>query len=213
MGLPHAIVFDLAGTLWDTTEVVAQAWNSALGLAEVDRTPMTATDIASIMGLTHDQIFPKLFPDLSVTQREVLSHHCYQQEEAYIRRLGGRLYAGVRQGLLEWSSRLPLAIVSNCQSGYIELFLEWSGLGRCFVDWECHGNTGLSKAENIKKLLGRRSWTRALYVGDTRSDQEAAAQAGCDFVFASYGFGQATSDARSIDSFAQLDALWVGGRA
>lgn len=209
MGLTHALIFDLDGTLWDTTEVVAQAWNVALERAHLqDR--ISARHIASIMGLTHDQIFPRLFPNLTRAQQENLSAYCYEEEERLIRRHGGQLYAGVREGLLSWARRLPLAIVSNCQQGYIELFLEWSELGSCFVDWECHGNTGHCKGDNLRALMQRRQWPTAVYVGDTAGDEAAAQQAGSQFVFCRYGFGQASPEARSIDSFSQLDAHLLG---
>lgn len=200
--MDEAIVFDLDGTLWDTTEVVATAWNSALGLAGVSHRTMTAGDIASIMGLTHGEIFPRLFPELTLPEQERLSHFCYAEEERFLRAQGGRLYAGVREGLTNLAERWPLAIVSNCQSGYIELFLECTGLS--FQDYECHGRTGQSKGQNLKSVLRRNGWRKALFVGDTRGDQEAAAEAGCPFVYAAYGFGQVETAGPRLDGFADL---------
>lgn len=200
----RSLVFDLDGTLWDTTEVVARAWNSALQEAGLDRPPMRAADIASIMGLTHEQIRARLFGELSLQRWEEFSALCYRTEEDMIRREGGVLYPGVREGLADLAQSHPLAIVSNCQKGYIELFLEWTGLRASFRDWECHGNTGLAKAENLRRLCQRQAWTSALYVGDTAGDEAAAAEAGCEFLFAAYGFGQASAGARRLESFAHL---------
>lgn len=197
------LVFDLDGTLWDTTEVVARAWSGALSEAGLPGS-MTAADIASIMGLTHDQIRARLFGHLSPPRWEEFSELCYRHEEDLIRQEGGSLYAGVRQGLMDLALAHPLAIVSNCQKGYIELFLEWTGLRTSFRDWECHGNTGLGKGENLRRLCQRQGWSQALYVGDTAGDEAAAAEAGCEFLFAAYGFGQASQSARRLESFAQL---------
>jgi len=199
-----ALVFDLDGTLWDTTEVVARAWSAALNEAGLQGPPMTASDIASMMGLTHEQIGARLFGHLSPEHWEEFSRLCYRHEEDLIRREGGILYAGVRQGLIELARTHPLAIVSNCQKGYIELFLEWTGLRASFRDWECHGNTGLAKGENLSRLCQRQGWREALYVGDTAGDEAAAAEAGCEFLFAAYGFGQASAGVRRLESFAQL---------
>lgn len=198
------LVFDLDGTLWDSTQVVAEAWNVALAEAGVPFGPLAATDIASIMGLTHEQIRVRLFPDLSDSLWERFSELAYIREEEFLRRQGARLYSGVAEGLTRLAESHALAIVSNCQKGYIEVFLDWTGLRSLFCDWECHGNTGRSKGENLKLLCARQNWNEALYVGDTAGDEQAAGEAGCDFLFASYGFGQASAAARVLDSFDQL---------
>ena len=46
-----------------------------------------------------------------------------------------------------------LYIVSNCQSGYIEAFLEHYGFGHYFEDIECFGNNGLKKGDNIRNVV------------------------------------------------------------
>lgn len=166
--------------------------------------PVTAADIGAVMGLTHEQIRLQLFPQLDPALWEAFSRLAYQREEEWIRREGGVLYPGVADALRSLSRNHPLAIVSNCQRGYIEVFLEWTGLVDCFVDWECHGNTGLSKGENLRSLCARHGWVQALYVGDTSGDEVAAAEAGCEFLFAEYGFGRASSDALRLSTFADL---------
>lgn len=197
------LIFDLDGTLWDSTQVVAQAWNAALAESNLPG-PITARDIGSIMGLTHEQIRVRLFPQLKAERWDAFSELAYRREEEFIRRLGGRLYPGVREGLPQLCARHPLAIVSNCQRGYIEVFLEWTGLRDCFLDWECHGNTGLSKGENIRRLCARHNWSGALYIGDTAGDEAAAAEAGCDFFFAEYGFGEASPVPPRLQAFSEL---------
>ncbi|MBN9418297.1 MAG: HAD family hydrolase [Candidatus Eremiobacteraeota bacterium] len=195
------------GTLWDSTEVVARAWNAALRQVGLQFGPLTAADIASIMGLTHEQIRERLFSELASDSWERFSDLAYLREEEFLRREGAVLYAGVAEGLTRLAQSHPLAIVSNCQKGYIEVFLDWTGLRSLFCDWECHGQTGLSKGENLKLLCGRQNWTEALYVGDTAGDEKAAQEAGCDFLFAAYGFGQASPAAPVLSSFDQLLSL------
>lgn len=210
-GLP--VLFDLDGTLWDTTEPVAAAWNEALRRAGLSGRRITPADIASIMGLTHDQIFPRLFPELEPARREALSELCYEEEERFIAERGGTLYPGVDAGLRRLAAQRPLGIVSNCQKGYIELFLEACGLRSLFVDWECHGNTGQSKGDNIARVMSRQHWPEAFYVGDTVGDETAAAQAGCAFLYAAYGFGTASPAACAFSSFDGIvEELRIAGR-
>jgi len=198
------LVFDLDGTLWDSTEMVARAWNAALKESGLEFGPLCAADIGSIMGFTHEQIRQRLFPELEPARWNAFSRLAYQREEEFLRRSGGQLYPGVREILPRLAERHPLGIVSNCQKGYIEVFLEWTGMRSFFQDWECHGNTGLSKGENLIRLCARRRWSNGLYVGDTAGDEAAAREAGCDFLFAAYGFGQASATAAVLTSFEQL---------
>src|SRR5204863_100821 len=86
-------------------------------------------------------------------------------------------------------ARHPLFIVSNCQAGYVETFYRWSGLGPCFRDFECWGNTGRTKAENLAMLIARNGLRRTLLVGDTPGDQAAARECGVPFVYVDYGSG------------------------
>ncbi|MCD7954864.1 MAG: HAD-IA family hydrolase [Lachnospiraceae bacterium] len=113
-------------------------------------------------------------------------------------------YPGVQQTIRELSEKVPVFIVSNCQCGYIELLLKKTGLGPFVTDIECFGNTGKSKGDNIRLLVGRNGLHSPIYVGDTQGDADAAAQAGIPFVYAAYGFGTADHMDAEISCFAEL---------
>ena len=149
------LAFDLDGTLWDSTAGVAQAWSQVLRDRLPHRPLLTAADFAGVMGLPHQPMVERLFPDLEPAQRESLVAACYAREEALLRAQGGQLYPQARAVVQQLAEYFPLLIVSNCQRGYIEAFLDWSGLAPCFLDWECHGNTGLTKGQNLRRLLAR----------------------------------------------------------
>ena len=98
-------------------------------------------------------------------------------------------------------------IVSNCQSGYIELFLKKTGLAPYVTDTECFGDTGMKKAENIRLVVARNGLQQPVYVGDTKGDEEAAHAAGVPFVHAAYGFGRAVQPEAVIGTFSDLLTL------
>ena len=100
-----------------------------------------------------------------------------------------------------------LAIVSNCQRGYVEAFLKGSGLGEMFLDYEEWGRTGLSKGENIRLVMERNGYKKGVYIGDTRKDQEATLQAGLPFVHAAYGFGKSENPDGVIHSLSELPSV------
>ena len=55
-----AVLFDLDGTLWDSTAAVVPAWNRVLG--KWGKT-VTRADMASIMGLTDREIARRFLPE------------------------------------------------------------------------------------------------------------------------------------------------------
>jgi len=100
-----------------------------------------------------------------------------------------------------------LYIVSNCQDGYIQAFLNYHKMWDYFEDFECSGKTGRFKGENIKLIIDRNNLDKAIYVGDTQGDLNAANFALIPFVYASYGFGVIDRDAISINGFSEIEIV------
>ena len=134
------------------------------------------------------------------------------EDNKVVAELGGQVFPDVEAGLRRLSVRYPLFIVSNCQTGYIEVFLRWSGLGACFRDFECWGNTGRSKADNLRALIERNQLRHPVFVGDTPGDQAAARECRVPFLHADYGFGRCPDAAHRFSSFAELTG-WLLARA
>lgn len=200
------IIFDLDGTLWDSCRVVSESWSltlRTLGIAERGPGPQ---EVKGIMGMTADEIAKTLFSRYGERAGEIC-RACIHGENAYIARHGGDLYPGVPEMLETLSERLPLFIVSNCLEGYIECFLESSGLGPLFRDFASEGATGLLKAGNIALIKARHGLCAPVYVGDTAMDEKSAREAGLPFIFAAYGFGEAISPDAVIGSPTELPAL------
>ena len=98
-------------------------------------------------------------------------------EIEHVAKVGGILFEGLEETLEYLSGKYKLYIVSNCQKGYIEAFLEFHKLGKYFVDRENAENTGLSKGKNIRLVMARNGLENTVYVGDTIGDQNAAKEA------------------------------------
>lgn len=184
-----SVLFDLDGTLWDTTAALAEVWQQALRDEPDARRELTRQDIAGIMGMTSVQLMHKLFPQLSDERGAELFDKLCVIEDDYLREHGGILYEGLEDTLRALSERVPLAIISNCGPDYIPTFFEAHGLDKYFTDWECIGRTGLQKGDNIRLVAERNGLKSPVYVGDTVMDQDAARAAGVPFIFAAYGFG------------------------
>ena len=160
-----SIIFDVDGTLWDSTEIVAESWDEYLHNKEHMNITITAETCAP-------------------------------------------LYEDLEETLKTLSEKYPLYIVSNCQAGYIEVFLKSSGLGKYFRGHLCFGDTGLEKHDTILKLMDTYHLKDPVYVGDTMGDFLSCRKAGIPFVFASYGFGSVPEPDYRICSPADLTKLF-----
>lgn len=186
----YGIIFDMDGTLWDSAEGVVASWNEIIEREYAPEKKITVKDMQSVMGLTMDRLAEKLFPDLEEAKRMELLDHCGLHENEYLRIHGGRLYDGLEDTLKKLQEKYFLYIVSNCQKGYIEAFLEHYHFEKYFEDIECYGNNLLQKGDNIRQIVERNHLTKAVYVGDIQGDYEASQIAGVSFIHAAYGFGK-----------------------
>ncbi|MCR4672903.1 MAG: HAD family hydrolase [Lachnospiraceae bacterium] len=201
-----SIIWDLDGTLWDSTDGIIETWNLILkDHPEISRT-VTREDMASNFGLPIRQIGRNMFPETTPEVSDALMQECGEKENIYLAEHGGTLFPEETEILerLAAAAQRGMYIVSNCQTGYIESFYSGNGLGRFFLDQECMGNTGLSKAENIRLVMERNGLEAPVFIGDTDSDRQAAKESGIDFIHASYGFGDPKEGECAADSFKDL---------
>lgn len=199
-----ALIFDIDGTLWDSRQVVADSWNEIIQ-AELGYNPhFTPERLSDLFGRTMTDIADRVFPDLPPEERYRMGYRCFQGENKALERRAGTFYPTVLETIPVLARRCPLYILSNCQSGYIDLVLKHSGLKDCFSGWMCFDDTGLPKGENLKLLVQRHGLKDPVYVGDTQGDWEACQVAGIPMIFASYGLGQVKDPIPTIQRFDQL---------
>ncbi len=212
---PDSILFDLDGTLWDATHAIADGWKTVLAEhpTVVPSEPITLECIRYYMGLTNEELGAILFPKLSLEDQMRMMRASCAIENQVLGEHGGILYPRVLETLELLSEKLPLMIVSNCQCGYIECFLQANGGAPYIRDFLCSDETKMEKGENIRLLMERHGLKTPVLVGDTTSDSTAAQKAGIPFVYAKYGFGEQFGRGRVtdysywIEEFSELAAL------
>ena len=206
--MKKGIIFDLDGTLWDASEQVTTSWNMALSTVKDFNLRIDRRDMMSFMGNLLFDIGRMMLPkNLSDERVQELIDLCIEYEHAYLREFGAPLYENLVKTLEELKKEYSLFIVSNCQAGYIEVFLDYTGLWDAFDDYECPGRTGLSKGENIKLICKRNSLESVVYVGDTDGDYNATCSAGLPFIHAAYGYGRPHKATPEIRRFDELPCL------
>lgn len=202
-----SIIFDVDGTIWDSTQSVADSWNKAIREhSDLDLT-LDPVSLSRVFGKTMTEIADALFPALDTEARMKLLDACYAEENRYLEDHPGLLYDGVAETIRNLSLRYPLYIVSNCQCGYIEVMLKTSGLAPYIKDHLCFGETLRPKGETIRLLMEKNSLKSPVYVGDTQGDADACKAAGIPFIFAEYGFGDVPDAATRIQRFSDLEKI------
>ena len=204
--MTDGIIFDLDGTLWDSCRSVAESWQQTLREHYKPDAVVTASDIAGIMGMTPAQITAALFSEYGDSAEEI-AQRCMREECEYITVHGGRLYDDMEEVLKTLSREHSLFIVSNCQLGYIQSFLAFTGFSKYFTDFIEQASTGLSKGENNRLIIERHSLKSPVYIGDTASDKASAEFAGIPFIYAAYGFGRLEGEALTVSAPSEIPGV------
>ncbi|PKF75678.1 HAD family hydrolase [Chryseobacterium sp. PMSZPI] len=186
------LIFDLDGTLWDPRLTIIKIWNDVLQRHQLIEKELKPEDMNQYMGLLAKDIVPNIVPGISSQRVQDILSEIVAQENKVLRVQGGILYDHVEETLKSLVNTHQLFIVSNCQNGYIESFLEYYQFNALFIDFESHGRTGKTKSENIQLIMKRNhlSVEDSVYIGDTQTDYDSATSNGLPFIFCTYGFGK-----------------------
>lgn len=187
-----SIIFDLDGTLWDSTASIAENWNEVLARHNLLEKPLSASDMHPYMGLLIGDVLKSIFPEITEEFIQEIIAEIMDNEEKILSKNGGILYENVQKTLEKLAVNHNLYIVSNALDGYIQAFIEYFNFQELFKDFESHGATGKNKAENIRLLMDRNflNSSETVYVGDTQTDYLSAKENDVDFIFCAYGFGE-----------------------
>lgn len=208
-----SIIFDLDGTLWDSTAACAVSWNRAVEKLSLPSRNFQPNDIASIMGMPHKKIYEKMFPSLSEAKRGDVAKTCYTEEIDLISKEGAAVYPGVEDGLKILQKHFSLYVLSNCLIEYLDTFLAVTQFSKYFKDSLCHGHTGQSKGHNMKLLVEKHKMKHPVYVGDTAGDHRSSLEAGVPYLHVSYGFGKPHEECPVFQSFPELVQHLISGAA
>lgn len=203
-----SIIFDVDGTLWNSTDIVARSWTDYLKQVENIDITVTSERLQSLFGMLLSDIAAVIFAEYPKEEQLRLVDACNEAEHRALEEECAPLYEDLENVLKQLSAKYPLFIVSNCEAGYIEVFLRATGFGSYFKGHLCPGDTGNAKAENITQIAKDYDLKNPVYVGDTMGDFNACEKAGVPFIFASYGFGDVPAPYASIQKPSDLLTLF-----
>lgn len=204
-----SIIFDVDGTLWDATGIVASAWTKRARQAYGPQITITPQQLKGLFGKLLPDIAAQLFPrETKERQMALINLCCEEEHQALLAAPEAPIFPGLEDTLQVLSEKYKLFIVSNCQAGYIEVFLTCTGFAHYFQGHLCPGDTGLPKGKNIAEIIRRHHLGAPVYVGDTQGDYLAAREAGIPFVHAAYGYGKVDSPDYAISQVSELAAIF-----
>ena len=205
----ESLIFDIDGTLWDSTELVAKGYNRHLERIGLGHLAVTGAYLKGLFGRTMTEIADVIFAETEVPRRYEIMQACMDEEHVVLEEDPCEIaYEGVAQTVEKLAKKHRLFIVSNSQSGYPQLLMEKLGIGHLIEGHLCYGDTGTCKGETIRTLMERHGITDAVYIGDTQGDMEASYMAGLPFVFCRYGFGTPEKFDAAVDFFPELENLF-----
>ena len=201
----NGVIFDLDGTLWDVTDVTlssADEITAKRGLPSVSKAA-----VLNSFGLTKEGSAANFFPDMPLKESVPLIEEIISRNIDNLFVKGGNLYPDLTAALAELKCDYDLFIVTNSpQRRYAESFIVTSHTEEYFKNCFSAGELGMSKADAIAKIVTDYKLPRAVYVGDTQTDYDSAAEAGIAFIYADYGYGHINGAEFTVSGLKELPA-------
>lgn len=200
------IIFDLDGTMWNSTKEICIAWNNVLkqnnSVLNFDNNFFN-----KIMGKSNEDIKLILKNEYFINKEDFLDY-CQKEELVVLKNQGAFIYPNVIETIKTLSKKHNLYIASNCQNGYIDCFLDYYNVRECFKDYICSDNIYKNKTESLSELIKKNNIKDFYYIGDTQGDFTACSNLGGKFIFVSYGFGFVDTE-NKIDNFSELLDVFI----
>jgi phosphoglycolate phosphatase len=212
------IVFDLDGTISDSSEGIINAFRFSLEKMGLQAPQKNYGDL--IGAPLHKTFSERFFKHEPEKVNQAIQH--FREYYRHKGKFENKMYEGIPELLEDLHSDHQLYILTNKPESFAGEILRHFNIEKFF-----QGIYGLQEdatsgkeilALHMNKNIFGSSFSDALMVGDTIFDLTCAQKAGWDFCFASYGFGsteslQPFSPQYSIDAPAELKNTLYAGRA
>lgn len=215
-----AIVFDLDGTLIDSAPDLLRALNHSL--AQVDVAPVRLADIRTMIGHGAKAMIRAAFSRAGRHAPDAQIDDLWRQLIAYYQRniaVETRPFDGACEALEQLvAGGARLGVCTNKTQALSEQVLGALGLDHYFEAVVGADRVPLRKPDGdhilrtLSAMQGQPS--RAIMIGDSRTDERAARNAGLPFVFVPFGYETETAEQIAADAtvshYSELAAVLTG---
>lgn len=200
-----AVIFDLDGTLLDTSEGIfgsVRYTETKMGLEPIDNSLLS-----QFVGPPPKDMYMKLY---GLSEQEALKavgfHREYGSQKAIFE---AKIYNGIPEMLAELRKRgIKIAVATLKKQQIAEKILDYYGLSQLFdTVVGMNDEESLSKNDTIKFAMKNVCSKKAIMVGDSNYDYWGAKEAGVDFIGVRYGFGFNYCSTYDFDTISKPDDL------
>lgn len=180
------IIFDMDGTLINTSKLAVQACQEAA--LEFNLPMRDAERITGLIGWANCEFFPKLYPEIEAELLEKYASAVFEKEINNIQILKEKLlFPGVRLLLETLKQRgYYLCIASTGSVSHVDFALKNSNIFSFFNDIKCDQP---KKVKMVEEIMKNGPTGRYIMIGDKCKDFEAGSENNIITVAAAYGFG------------------------
>ena len=82
-----SLIFDLDGTLWDTTEAIVVAWNNVLERNKINFKKIDSSDIKKVTGMQHDECVKTIFRSLDKKKQSLIIKETMIEDNLIIKKM------------------------------------------------------------------------------------------------------------------------------
>ncbi len=189
------LAFDIDGTIYDSTEIVVEAFHRGIvnfikKYKVEDIVIPGYDDLLDLLGIPVDDIFKTLFPGLSSDDSQKLNDECTGSLIAEIRNGGGIIFDHVYSTMEKlYNSGYAILTASNGRREYVEAILETYDLKKFFSEPMIYTGKGIPDKISVVRYYIKNVVNDDLIIviGDRYTDREAAFKNGVPFIGCSFG--------------------------
>jgi phosphoglycolate phosphatase len=189
------LAFDVDGTIYDSTEIIVDAFRDGISgfiktCGREDVKLPEYNDIVNVLGIPVDEIFRTLFPMLSSDEADMLNDRCTASLVSMIRDGGGRIFEDVCSTIEDlYNDGYVILAASNGRREYIEAILETHGIMKFFSGPMVFINGKIKDKSGIVRHY--RDWVSGenliIMIGDRFTDRKAASDNNIPFIGCAFG--------------------------
>jgi len=211
----HSLALDIDGTIFSSEFIIFPVYQDAIqefsNQSNLTLIVPTHERIMKEIGKPVKTIFENLLPELSTEQRDAISDLVLLKLCERIKNGQGHYYPQVKETMLDLHARgIVLLLASNGRQPYVESIMRYLGVWDLLSTPKFIDNVTIHNKGDILKYYIQNNITTAeamLMVGDRKSDEDAAIEAGCPFAWCAYGHadpGEIGAYDIRLDAFADL---------